>query len=632
MTFTLPSLNCIWDQTIAGIGTFGFGQTEIVIFMTAFTMHFLFFGRYRIPNDKSKGGGQSTSKRAPLPEPIKTKGRRSKETPEAAADLLDFQDEIQNIKMLLHDGEIKEALRSLEVLHRGGILLKTAVLNDLVDAAVKISFDAAWAVVSRMRTFGVKADRLTCLALLRGIKRKANQSHVTRALSVMDEMDSEVDEILLNAALEACINTGSAELLTAQFDKLRLSTKIQMKNPHSYASLIRAYGYIGNMQGIWETWRCMYKCRVPPTSITIGCMVEALTTNGDVDASYEIVQAMMQNPQSQPMVNSVIYGSVLKGFSHQKKFDHVWAIYEEMLAHKIQFSIVTFNTLLDACARSGDLARIPGLLESMAAQGLEPNLITYGIVIKGYCQENKLKEALAVWESMVCSTKYRPDEIMYNTILDGCARKGMYERGMALLDDMQQAGIQPTNFTLSVLVKLASRANMLDRAFELAQEISKKYKFHLNVHVFNNLIQACVNGESLPRAFEVLEQMVRERVRPDNRTYTLLIRACIAAREGKDVSGLVRAAMGLQDVHRVFANAASLAQLQKGLPAELLVEAITSISEQRNIGFLGMALYKDLQKLRHVKLPASYKGGLLGPGTWPQVIGQWHPTLQMFGL
>jgi pentatricopeptide repeat protein len=613
MTFTLPSLNCIWDQTIASIGTFGFGQTEIIIFMTAFTMHFLFFGRYRIPKDKGKGSDQSTAKRfgnAPA-EPIKPKGRRSKEASEAAADLPDFQEEIQHIKILLQDGEVKEALRSLEVLHRGGGFLKIAAFNDLVDVALKTSFDAAWAIVSRMRTFGVKADRNTCLALLRGIKRKANQAHVTRALSLMDELENDVDEMLLNAALEACINTGSAELLTSQFDKLRWSTKIQMKNPHSYASLIRAYGYVGNMDGIWETWRCMHKCRVPPTSITIGCMVEALTTNGDVDASYEIVQEMTQDPVAQPMVNSVIYGSVLKGFSHQKKFDRVWAVYEEMLRHKIQFSIVTFNTLLDACARSGDLARIPGLLESMATQGLEPNLITYGIVIKGYCQENKLKEALAVWESMVSTTKYKPDEIMYNTILDGCARKGMYERGMVLLNDMQQADIQPTNFTLSVLVKLASRANMLDRAFELAQEISKKYKFQLNVHVFNNLIQACVMWEALPRAFEVLEQMVRERVRPDVRTYTLLVRACMAAREGKDVAGLIRAAMGLQDVHRVFANATSLAQLQKGLPSELLAEAINSISDQRNNGFLAMALYKDLQKLRHVKLPAQLQMGLI---------------------
>jgi len=188
-------------------------------------------------------------------------------------------------------------------------------------------------------------------------------------------------------------------LLAAQFEKMNLHKTVQMKNPHSYASLIRAYGFIGNIAGVWQTWRCMHKCHVLPTSITLGCMVEALTTNGNVDASYELVRETVDDPACKSLVNSVIYGSVLKGFSHLKKFECVWSVYEEMLGQKIQFSIVTFNTLLDACARSGDLVRIPALLESMTAQGLEPNLITYGIVIKGYCQENKLTEALAVWES-----------------------------------------------------------------------------------------------------------------------------------------------------------------------------------------------------------------------------------------
>merc|ERR1719324_1691509 len=122
-----------------------------------------------------------------------------------------------------------------------------------------------------------------------------------------------------------------------------------------------------------------------------------------------------------------------------------------MLEHNLQFSLVTFNTLLDACARSGEMARIPVLLDTMMGQGLQPNLITYGIVIKGYCQENRLEEALQVWESMVSTTDFQPDEIMYNTILDGCARKGLYERGMTLLGEMRKSGIPPSNFTLSVL-------------------------------------------------------------------------------------------------------------------------------------------------------------------------------------
>merc|ERR1719498_1854566 len=139
----------------------------------------------------------------------------------------------------------------------------------------------------------------------------------------------------------------------------------------------------------------------------------------------------------------------------------------------------------------------------MVSQGIEPNLITYSAILKGYCQENRLDDAFEVMKQMVSSTSFKPDEIMYNSLLDGSARQGLYQRAMPLLADMEAAGVKPSNFTLSVLVKLCSRSKRLDRAFEVVAEISSKYKFKTNVHVYNNLIQACIQAKDLRRALGV---------------------------------------------------------------------------------------------------------------------------------
>merc|ERR1719433_2552099 len=119
-------------------------------------------------------------------------------------------------------------------------------------------------------------------------------------------------------------------------------------------------------------------------------MVEALVSNGDPDAGYALIRDVMGDPSTRPLVNSVIYCSVLKGFSHQKRFERVWAVHKEMVAEKIQFSITTYNALIDACARSCDMGRIQPLLEEMALQSIEPNIVTHSTIIKGYCQENRL--------------------------------------------------------------------------------------------------------------------------------------------------------------------------------------------------------------------------------------------------
>merc|ERR1719384_2033122 len=185
-------------------------------------------------------------------------------------------------------------------------------------------------------------------------------------------------------------------------------------------------------------------------------MVEALATNGDPEAGYKLIRQFMDDPQKRAFVNAVIYCSVFKGLAHLKSFDRVWAIYEEMKASNMQFSIVTYNALIDACSRSGDMRRIPALLEEMVAEKIEPNVITFSTVIKGYCQVDCVDKAFQILREMTNCHGLRPDEVTYNTILDGCARYGKWNQGIALLQEMQDVGVPPTNFTLSVFVKLAN--------------------------------------------------------------------------------------------------------------------------------------------------------------------------------
>jgi pentatricopeptide repeat protein len=313
---------------------------------------------------------------------------------------------------------------------------------------------------------------------------------------------------------------------------------------------------------------------------------------------------MLNDEQCRSIVNAVIYCSVLKGFSHQKRFDRLWAVYQEMLVQKVVFSIVTFNTLVDACSRCAEMNRIPDLLQSMMSQGIEPNLITYSAILKGYCQENRLDEAFELLEGMLQSTKFKPDEIMYNTLLDGCARQGYYERGMTLLGEMEKAGIKPSCFTLSVLVKMASRAKRLDRAFGLCDEISTKHRIKLNIHVYSNLIQACIVNKDLNRAFDVLERLVKERIRLDVRTYSLLLRGSVAAGHAADAAGLLRAAVGLRGVHPCLLNCdAKMLQPQGGLPQGLISEVLVGISGAPcRDEVLAVSLLRDLRTKPSVKL------------------------------
>ena len=68
---------------------------------------------------------------------------------------------------------------------------------------------------------------------------------------------------------------------------------------------MKAYGHAQDVNGVWRCWREMLSRHIKPTSITAGCMVEAIVNNGDTEGAYEIIHQMRDDDQCLEALNSV---------------------------------------------------------------------------------------------------------------------------------------------------------------------------------------------------------------------------------------------------------------------------------------------------------------------------------------
>merc|ERR550514_2609875 len=158
---------------------------------------------------------------------------------------------------------------------------------------------------------------------------KPNQ--VTRSMDFINAMEEPMDEVLLSSVVEACVRIGKPDLLTEKLKQLQNNDgSISAVGSHTFGSLIKAYGCAQDIDGVWRCWKEMRSRHIKPTSITIGCMVEAVVNNGDTEGAYELIHQMQDDQQCREALNSVIYCSVLKGFTREKKMERVWSVYEEM--------------------------------------------------------------------------------------------------------------------------------------------------------------------------------------------------------------------------------------------------------------------------------------------------------------
>ena len=78
--------------------------------------------------------------------------------------------------------------------------------------------------------------------------------------------------------------------------------------------------------------------------------------------------------------------------------------------------------------------------------------------MKGYCFEGEIDHALRVMVGMKSLENFAPDEIMYNSLLDGCAKKQLVDEGLRLLDEMREAHIAPSNYTSNPFMACSSES------------------------------------------------------------------------------------------------------------------------------------------------------------------------------
>merc|ERR1719240_1487308 len=232
--------------------------------------------------------------------------------------------------------------------------------------------------------------------------------------------------------------------------------------------------------------------------------------NNCADEAWVLIQEQCKIEERRACINTVIYSTVLKGFALQRRLDKVFAVYKDMRTKNVGCNTITYNTMLDACAKCCSMDRAAGLLEDMRSSAVEPDIITYSTIVKGYCLEGDVDRAFSVLEDMKGDDKFAPDEIMYNSILDGCAKQHRVDDALRLLEEMKASGVIPSNYTLSILVKLLGHARRLNQAFKLVEELTQQHGFRPNVQVYTCLVQACLSNRKLERALTLHDTMVAD--------------------------------------------------------------------------------------------------------------------------
>merc|ERR1719271_347320 len=327
------------------------------------------------------------------------------------------------LKAYLKQGQIVKARKLLGEMAENNIQANQVTYNEMLNALVTVKDrKEMWALVREMNAMGMRPNSVTCSIILKSLTSHSAPDDVRQAMALIDNLHEDMDEVLFASVIEACVRVGQLDLLSSKLQQYAGLGGLAGLTAPTYGSMIKAYGRARDIERVRELWNEMRRRHVRPTSITLGCVIDALVNNGLPEAAHDLVKEIAEDAVMRDILNTVVYSTLLKGCAQARQPERVHTVYEEMLDAGISCNTVSYNTMIDANARTGNMAKAAELFRDMQVCGVSPDVITYSTLVKGYCQAGDIDQGFQVLKDMVASGAHEPDEILYNSLLDGCAK------------------------------------------------------------------------------------------------------------------------------------------------------------------------------------------------------------------
>jgi pentatricopeptide repeat protein len=200
------------------------------------------------------------------------------------------------LRAYLVAGRRVEAKALLGTMKTHGVTGNKVTLNELLTDRAKLGDRRGmWRIIEEMRGAGFGINKVACSICLKALGEATPKDEVKAVMALLVELSEPMDDVLCSCAIEACLRVKELSLLSdflQTLEKLTAGGACISLSAATYGSMIKAYGQAHDLKQIWAAWNAMFKATVSPSAVTLGCMVEALVTNGSVDDAWKLVTEM----------------------------------------------------------------------------------------------------------------------------------------------------------------------------------------------------------------------------------------------------------------------------------------------------------------------------------------------------
>jgi|Transcript_27399 pentatricopeptide repeat protein len=299
-------------------------------------------------------------------------------------------------------------------------------------------------------------------------------------------------------------------------DHLRKSNEMSIQ---AFSALMKVYATCSMYNKACDLYEQIVEHGFEPDSVMYGCLMKFAVECGRTELAQKLSRVA-------PQLDIQNYMSLIQAAGRDKDIDRAFKVIEDMKVTGVKVDVAAFSCVLDVCVLAGDMQRARDLLVEMKRIG-SVDVVAYNILLKGFCNSGDTTSAMALLSEMDAAG-IQPNDVSFNSLINASAASGNFHEAWSLIEMMEKRGLKIDNYTMSSLMKVLKRAK-----YPHSKDVAKAFALldRSGVNIFcdeillNGVLETCMRHREMTRLTTIFSGCMKSSHQWSLHTTGLLIKA-----------------------------------------------------------------------------------------------------------
>ncbi|KAA8532596.1 hypothetical protein F0562_032588 [Nyssa sinensis] len=349
-----------------------------------------------------------------------------------------------------------------------GFKYSTESYNALIEALGKIKqFKMIWNLVSDMKQKGLLTKEAFAL-IARRYARARKAKEAIEAFESMERFGMKPELSDYNRLIDILSKSRHVERAQQVFDKWK-NRKLE-PDIKSYTILLEGWGQEQNLLRLDEVYREMRDDGFEPDVVTYGIIIHAYCSEKRLNEALEFFEL---SKASGFLPEAPTYNAVVGSYCWSMRIYDAYRVVDEMRKCGIGPNSRTYDIILHHLIKARRTKEAYSVFQKMSDEpGCEMSVSTYEIIVRMFCNQERVDMALRVWDQMKAKGVL-PGMHMFSTLINSLCHDNKLDDACKYFEEMLNMGIRPPAAMFSHLKQALLDEGKKDTVLILAQRLDR---------------------------------------------------------------------------------------------------------------------------------------------------------------